>query len=174
MCRSSTGIAVKGSGAFCWYILGLITLDASECRDEGGQCLIHLSNRGATSQFQFIRRFLCGSADLVWRPLACIILNQMGGLGLSRTLFLIDLKQFNSNGLSAFYHGLVKVWNLFKWDRMGYHDLLYWLLHEPVVHGTRLSTTCQMGPGLLKKFCLSNVVTLGHVIQFTGTNMDNI
>lgn len=142
-------------------------------KDEGGQGLIHLNSRGATFRFQFVQRFLCGPVDLVWRPLACTILNQLGGLGLNRTLFLMDLKQLNTSGLPSFYRGLFKVWNLFKTERTEHHRSLYWLLQEPVVYGTRLSAACQIGPSLLKRFCSSNVLTLGHVIHFTGANMDN-
>ncbi len=142
-------------------------------KDEGGQGLIHLSSRGATFRFQFVQRFLCGPKDLVWRPLACTILNKLGGLGLDRTLFLMDLRQLNTSGLPSFYRGLFKVWNLFKKERTEHHSSLYWLLQEPVVYGTRLSATGQIGPSLLREFCMSNVVTLGHVIQFAGANMDN-
>ncbi len=144
------------------------------CRKtEGGQGLIHLSSRGATFRFQFVQRFLCGPKDLVWRPLACTILNKLGGLGLDRTLFLMDLRQLNTSGLPSFYRGLFKVWNLFKKERTEHHSSLYWLLQEPVVYGTRLGATCQIGPSRLRQFCMSNVVTLGHVIQFAGANMDN-
>jgi len=111
---------------------------------DGRQGLIHQNSRGATFRFQFVQRFLCGTADLVWRPLACTILNQLGGLGLNRKLFLMDLKQLNTSGLLNFYSGLLKVWNLFKTERTEHHSALYWLLQEPVMYGTRLSATCRI------------------------------
>ncbi len=107
-------------------------------KDEGGQGLINLSSRGATFRFQFVQRFLCGPKDLVWRPLACTILNKLGRLGLDRTLFLMDLRQLNTSGLPSFYRGLFQVWNLFKKERTKHHTSLYWLLQEPVVYGTVL------------------------------------
>ena len=70
---------------------------------DGGQGLVHLSSRGATFHFHFLQRFLCGPANLVWRPLACTILNRLGGLGLNRSLFLMDLKQANIKEFPVFY-----------------------------------------------------------------------
>lgn len=142
-------------------------------RDEGGQGLIHLSSSGATFRFQFLQRFLFGPADLVWRPLACIILSQLGGLGLDRSLFLMDLKQVNFSELPDFYRGLFKCWSLLEKERLGQHSSVYWLLQEPVISGTRFSAFCQVGATMLRWFCVSKVVTLGHVVQLAGGNMDN-
>ena len=92
-------------------------------KDDGGQGLIHLSSRAAAFRFQFLQRFLCGPADLVWRPLACTILSQLGGLGLNRSLFLMDLKQPDIKELPDFYRGLFKVWSLLKKKRLGHTQL---------------------------------------------------
>lgn len=108
-------------------------------RDEGGQGLIHLSSRGATFHFQFLQRFLCGPTDLVWRPLTCAILSQCGGLGLDRSLFLMDLQQLHIKEFPEYYRGVFKVWTKFKKVRLGHHCSAFWLLQEPVIHGTQYS-----------------------------------
>lgn len=51
---------------------------------EGGG---HLECRGAVFRFQFMQRLLTGPADLVWRPVACAILDWCGWLGLAESLF---------------------------------------------------------------------------------------
>ncbi|KAI3357946.1 hypothetical protein L3Q82_016322 [Scortum barcoo] len=62
-------------------------------KEEGGQGLVHLASRGAAFRLQFIQRLLSGPKDLVWRPLAYCILQRVGGLGLSASLFLMDWKK---------------------------------------------------------------------------------
>lgn len=109
-------------------------------REDGGQGLSHLSSRGVTFRFQLLQRFLCGPADLVWRPLACTILNQFGGLGLNKSLFLMDLTQPNVKDLPVFYRGLFKVWNLLQKTRLGHNR--------------------------------ANIVTLGHVVQLAGADLN--
>ena len=75
------------------------------------------------------------------------ILSQFDGLGLSRSLFLMDLKQPNIKELPDFYCGLLKKKGLVD------HSSVYWLL----IYGTCFSAVCQ-------------VVTLGHVVQLAGAN----
>lgn len=93
--------------------------------------------------------------------------SQLGGLGLDRSLFLMDLKHLNISGLPEFYHGLLKVWNLFKKERQGPQSFLFCLFQEPVIYGIGFSTV----PA--GRFCRSRVVTVKHVVQLAGTNMDN-
>lgn len=51
-------------------------------KEEGGQGVVHLASRGTAFRLQFIQRLLYGPKDLVWRPLARLVLQRVGGLGL--------------------------------------------------------------------------------------------
>ena len=84
------------------------------------------------------------------------------------------LKQQNIKELPVSYRGLFKVWSFLKKKRLGHHSSVYWLLQEPVVCGTCFSPGCQVGLTMHRQFCLSNVVTLRHVVQLAGANMDNV
>ncbi len=84
---------------------------------------------------------------LVWRPLACTILNPQGELGLNRSLFLMDLKQLNISVLLDFHDGLFKVWSLLKKDRLGYYSHI-WDLFQCSLSGEANSAQvvlCLMG-----------------------------
>lgn len=118
---------------------------------EGGQGLVHLASRGATFRLQFIQRLLTGPVDVVWRLLSYCILQQFGGLGLSSSLLLMDLKNMNVSSLSGFYHSVFKVWNLMNKRRLERSDSLFWLLKEPVLYGGRLDW-----PGGLDQLCLGD------------------
>uniref|UniRef100_A0A3B4TQD0 Reverse transcriptase domain-containing protein n=1 Tax=Seriola dumerili TaxID=41447 RepID=A0A3B4TQD0_SERDU len=152
-----------------WLPQGVLYLP----KDEGGQGLVHLGSRGVTFRLQFLQRFLRGPADLVWRPLAETILRRCSGLGLGRTLFLMDLKEPHMRELPCFYRGLFKVWSFFKKERPDSQHSLFWLLQEPIVHGTRSNSVCQLGPTLVRRCCEANVLTLGRVVELTGPSLED-
>ncbi len=62
--------------------------------------------------FDFIQRYLTGPKNLLWRKVADVIFNQAGRLGLNSALFLMDSSKLQCNGLTTFYKGLFKVWDL--------------------------------------------------------------
>ncbi|KAI2646964.1 Transposon Tf2-9 polyprotein [Labeo rohita] len=105
---------------------------------------VNWSKSEALSLGGVLEKTLMLLADLVWRPLACAILKNLGGFGLDRALFLMESTQLNTLGL----------------PRAG--------CARP-----RLSAACQIGPSLQGKLRRANIVTLGHVIQYTGAEMDN-
>ena len=78
-------------------------------KDEGGQGLVHLASRGAAFRLQFIQGLLYGPKDLVWRPLAHMILQRFAGLGLKDSLFLMDLSTADLRTLPPFYRGAFTV-----------------------------------------------------------------
>ncbi|KAK3552524.1 hypothetical protein QTP86_013309 [Hemibagrus guttatus] len=80
-------------------------------KEEGGQGLVQLASRTAAFRLQFPQRLLTGPKDLIWRPVAHGLLHKVGGLGLDRTLFLMDTKTLDVSGLPSFYRGLFKIWN---------------------------------------------------------------
>ncbi|XP_063765417.1 transposon TX1 uncharacterized 149 kDa protein [Eleginops maclovinus] len=140
-------------------------------KEEGGHGLVHLASRGAAFRLRFVQRFLTGPADLVWRPVARAVLERCGGLGLAESLFLMDIKGVHLDNLSCFYKGLFKVWGLFRKERTENCASLFWLLKEPVVHGTRF--LCGIGPSLQQRLCEEKILTLGHVLEVCGPCLDN-
>lgn len=57
-------------------------------KEEGGQGLVHLASRCAAFRLQFVQRLLYGPQDLVWRPLARLIL-QCWRLGITGSCVFI-------------------------------------------------------------------------------------
>ncbi len=64
--------------------------------------------------FDFIQRYLTGPKNLLWRKVAGVIFNQAGRLGLNSALFLMDSSKLQCSGLTTFYKGLFKVWDLLE------------------------------------------------------------
>ena len=142
-------------------------------KEEGGQGLIHLPSRGAAFRLQFIQRLLYGPDDLVWRPLAHLILQRFNGLGLNNELFLMDFKVINFTNLPIFYRGVFTIWKLLVKERLEESDSLFWLLQEPVVHGERLGTPCWAGSAVAEVFSRAGIVTLESVVSVAGPHLDN-
>ncbi|KAK3527731.1 hypothetical protein QTP86_002196, partial [Hemibagrus guttatus] len=68
-------------------------------KEEGGQGLVQLASRTAAFCLQFLQRLLTGPKDIIWRPVAHGLLHKVRGLGLDRTLFLMDTKTLDVSGL---------------------------------------------------------------------------
>ena len=117
-------------GGLHWVPQGVLYLS----REEGGQGLIHLASRTATFRLQFIKRFLTGPSDLVWRNVTSCILRDVSKLGLDTALFLTDSKFLKLNGLPPFYQGIFKSWALFNRKTCENCNSLHWLLKEPLIH----------------------------------------
>ena len=142
-------------------------------KEEGGQGLIHLPSRGATFRLLFIQRMLFGPKDLVWRPLAHIVVQRFGGLGLPNSLFLVDVHTLKLQTLPSFYCGVFTVWKTLVKERLEHRDSFYWLLREPVVHGGRLDTPCWVGLALTELFYRTRILTLGSVVDIAGFDLNN-
>ncbi len=71
----------------------------------------------AAFRLQFLQRFLYKSSINGWRAVTCAILHRTEGLGLDKSLFLIDPFKVNVNGMPVFYRNLFKVWSLFESQR---------------------------------------------------------
>ena len=140
-------------------------------KEEGGHGLMHLASRRATFRLEFIRRFLTGPKDLVWKPLACSILRHFGEHGLDTSLFLLDLSPCVFNNIPDFYRSVFNVWSLFKKERVVCPASLYWLLNEPVVAGGRLSRHGTFRPTFHGMFCKSKAKTLGQVVELAGPDL---
>ena len=72
-------------------------------KEEGGQGLIHLQSRTAAFRMTFLQKFMTDQKDLRWKPLASVILRTVGGMGLDKSLFLMDTKKLNTSQLPIFY-----------------------------------------------------------------------
>ena len=78
-------------------------------KEEAGQGFVHLASRAAAFWLQFIQRFLYGLENVVWRGVAGLVLQQVGGLGLKKALFLVDSSQISRDGVPPFCRGLLRV-----------------------------------------------------------------
>ncbi len=58
--------------------------------------------------------------------MAGVIFNQAGRLGLNSALFLMDSSKLQCSGLTTFYKGLFKVWDLLEKRRLEATSSLYW------------------------------------------------
>ena len=142
-------------------------------KEDGGHGLMHLASRRATFRLEFIKRFLTGPKDLVWKPLACSISRRVGEYGLDATLFLLDLSPCVFNNIPDFYRSVFNVWTLFKKERIVCPALLYWLLNEPVLSGGRFSRHATFGPTFQRMFIKSKVTTLGQVVELAGPDLED-
>ncbi len=140
-------------------------------KEEGGQGLVHLASGGAAFWLQFIQRMLCGPEDTVWRALPCCILRRFKSRGMDHNLFLMDSSQVSRSVLPSFYKKVFTVWNLVKKERQKQADSLYWLLQEPVLHGTLLDFPAWAGPSLSSLFQTAGVLTLGQVVELAGPQL---
>ncbi|KAK3536234.1 hypothetical protein QTP86_000133 [Hemibagrus guttatus] len=139
-------------------------------KEEGGQGLVQLASRTAAFRLQFLQRLLTGPKDLIWRPIAHGLLHKVGGLGLNRTLFLMDTKMLDVSGLLSFYRGLFKIWNCFRKRNKGC-GRLHWLLEEPLIHGRHLDISGVTAPALSRALVSSRVVTLRELVNIAGTDL---
>ena len=137
------------------------------------RCTLHLASGTASFRFQFIQRLLTGPKDLVWRPLTCAILKRLGGFRVDFSLFLMDLKTLDLLGLPNFYRGLLHCWNILQKERSEQPSTLYWLLKEPILHGSRLECVSALGQSVAKRFCSGKVTTFEHIYELTGPSLDN-
>ncbi|KAK3531057.1 hypothetical protein QTP70_008761 [Hemibagrus guttatus] len=147
------GSAAKPAGKHCWpcwwtssgtVYTGFLKSVLHLPKEEGGQGLVQLASRTAAFRLQFLQRILTGPKDLIWRPVAHGLLHKVGGLGLDRTLFLMDTKTLDVSGLLSFYRGLFKIWNCFRKRNKGC-GTLHWLLEEPLIHGGRPEPSSPQG-----------------------------
>ena len=65
--------------------------------------MVHLASGGTAFRLQFIQRLLYEPKDLVCRPLAQLVLQRVGGLGLQDSVFLMDFKTVRFHILPGFY-----------------------------------------------------------------------
>ncbi len=123
---------------------------------------------------QFLQRFLYKSSINGWRAVTCAILHRTEGLGLDKSLFLIDPFKVNVNGLPVFYRNLFKVWSLFESQRNETTLSLYWLLEEPLINGARfdLSNESCSFHGLNAVLQKSQIFTFGRLIHVAGLDFE--
>ncbi len=143
-------------------------------KDEGGQGLVHLQSRMAAFRLQFLKRLLDGAADVSWRAIAHIILQNYGGFGLDKHLFLLNPLKMDLSVFPPFYKSLFKVWGLFHIQKSESPYSLHWLLEEPLVLGARLDATDDNSffnwGSKLKE---SKVIILRQLLDLAGENLDN-
>ncbi|KAK0155411.1 Transposon TX1 uncharacterized protein [Merluccius polli] len=139
-------------------------------KEEGGQGLVHLASKCAAFRLQFIQRLLYGPQDLVWRPLARLVLRSVGGLGLQESVFLMDFKTVKFLTLPVFYRGLLSVWKLL-WRKRIHHESLFWLLKEPLGPGGLLGAPQWAGVAVAEALRKAGITSLGAVVEYAGTDL---
>ncbi|KAK3522705.1 hypothetical protein QTP86_030099, partial [Hemibagrus guttatus] len=139
-------------------------------KEEGGQGLVQLASRAAAFRLQFLQRLLTGPKDLIWRPVAHGLLHNVGGLGLDRTLFLMDTKTLDFLDYRVFTVDFLKNWNCFRKRNKGC-GTLHWLLEEPLIHGRHLDISGVTAPALSRALISSRVVTLRELVNIAGTDL---
>lgn len=142
-------------------------------KDEGGQGLIHLPSRVAAFRLTYLQRFLTGPKDLLWRPLASLVLHSVGGMSMDKTLFVMDTKRLDVSELPSFYRGLFLILGFFSLHRMGPGASLYWLLEEPLIHGSRFDISGADNPTLSRMLCDSGIVKVRHLVDCAGFDLSS-
>lgn len=143
-------------------------------KEEGGQGLMNLQSRTAAFRLQFLQRFFDGASDVSWRAGASAILQNFGGFGLDKHLFLMNPLKMDFSKMPYFYKNLFKVWSLFQIQKTESSYSLHWLLEEPLIFGARLDITnnCNLN-GLSSALQKSRAVTLGQMLILAGSNLGN-
>ena len=142
-------------------------------REEGGQGLVHLASRAATFRLQFVKQYLAGPPELVWRDVASCVLALVNGLGQEKTLFLMNPRLLKLTILPPFYQGLFKSWALFK-TCVSPKTSLHWLLKEPLVCGARLDIQSSATPGLAATLTRRGTLELRQLVEAAGPALDNV
>ncbi len=144
-------------------------------KDEGGQGLINVQSRTAAFRMRFIHRLLYGSCNSNWKAVACEILKSLGGLGLDKSLFLMDPQKVDTSGAPIFYKNIFKVWNLFGAVIGQNSRSLFWLLQEPLIYGTRFDGVGNaFFPANTGRLIKAGCTTLGHLVNTAGPVFENI
>lgn len=143
-------------------------------KEGGGQGLMNLQSRTAAFRLQFLQRFFDGASDVSWRAAASAILQNFGGFGLDKHLFLMNPLKMDFSKMPYFYKNLFKVWSLFQIQKTESSYSLHWLLEEPLIFGARLDITnnCNLN-GLSSALQKSRAVTLGQMLILAGPNLEN-
>lgn len=95
-----------------WLPQGVLYLPVAE----GGQGLIHLESKVLAMRLQSLQKLLYSSDLASWVRIGLFIMNNVGGFGLDKQLFLIQ-KSIVENVFSlpfSFYLGVIKSWNCFQ------------------------------------------------------------
>ncbi len=125
--------------------------------------MVHLASRCAAFRLQFIQRLLYGPKDLVWRPLAQLILQSVGGLGLQESVFLMDFKTVSFLSIPVFSPLL--------WRKRVRHESLLWLPQEPLGHGGLLSAPSWAGAAVAGALRTAGISSLGAMLEYTGPDL---
>ncbi|KAI4876411.1 hypothetical protein NFI96_020967, partial [Prochilodus magdalenae] len=132
--------------------------------------VVHLASRTAVFRLQFIERLLTGPEIIVWRILVSRVLQTVEGL--DRALFLLDTRTLDFGGLTVFYKGLFKIWELFILHGESCSSL-YWLLEEPLVHSACLDISSQTSHDLFRILIAAGVTKLGQLVGIAGPGLTN-
>lgn len=143
-------------------------------KEEGGQGLVHLASRVAAFRLQFLQRLLVGPTDLLWKPLAYVILQNLGGLKLDLSLFLMDPKRLPFKNLPSFYRGLFKVLCFFQTRRCEFSISVPLLLKEPLIRGGKFDLSRDVALPLDNILESGGLKTLGDLVSLAGPKLEKV
>ncbi len=91
-------------------------------------------------------------------------------------LLRLDPQKLKLSMFPVFYQNLFKVWALFKIpEERTVCELLYWLLHEPVIFGSRLALSSELSYFVTEEDLLnSGLLTIGQALQVAGDNVIDV
>uniref|UniRef100_A0A1A8AE93 Reverse transcriptase zinc-binding domain-containing protein n=1 Tax=Nothobranchius furzeri TaxID=105023 RepID=A0A1A8AE93_NOTFU len=132
---------------------------------EGGQGLIDVVSRTAAFRLQTAQKLFYGDG-LCWLPLAHLLLQKVGGLGLNKHLFLLNRKVLDLTRTSPFYASVLDSFKLLTVSRTSDTGPGTWLLQEPLFDNDFFSQAGILSSSALKvKFTSAGIVKFGHLLK---------
>ncbi len=94
---------------------------------------------------------------------------------MDRALLWLDPQKLKLSKCPGFYLNLFKVWALFKIPEERTVNSLYWLLHEPLIFGSRLALSSELSYFVTEVNLLnSGLLTIGQSLQVAGANFIDV
>ncbi len=132
---------------------------------EGGKGLIDIKSRIQAFRLLSAQKLLCRK-DLVWTRTAGAILRRAEGLNYDLHLFWIQTQEMDLTEITYFYKSVLQAWAKTCKVKRVFEIPKYWVLekplfHNPVVHGTLMSSK-SVRENMLRRNCtkLKDLVSL--------------
>ncbi len=134
---------------------------------EGGQGLVDVRNRIRAFRIQAAQRFLYDK-DVLWEKTASAIMRRVGGYGLDKQLFLMNLEEIHLSELTVFYKSMLQTWkNVIRTER-NVDNLEYWAREEPLFFNPLIQTRLLSSVTVRKCLLKNGTVKLDHLLNKDG------
>ncbi len=94
---------------------------------EGGQGLVDVRNRIRAFRIQAAQIFTYDK-DVLWEKTA----RRVGGYGLDKQLFLMNLEEIHLSELTVFYRSMLQIWKIVIRSERNVDNLEHWEWEEPL------------------------------------------